>query len=375
MQRSASAARALLRVPRPLKKPPTLLAIEEPDTDFERGKSYEDVRNEEIKKSENAGLHRSLGNGTATDQFWNPVPGSRSGQIRDNLTAGFGWDLREKGFAETEQAFREAGISVTQEQMNILRAFDEGSKLTFRTGKKNVRRVPTQQDVLAAWEGRPITEREATALLNLELEKREKALDKALGPFRVLPKSRERAAIISLGYNIAGPDALNLDRALPNTMSELRQPARTPRERAAKRARIWREFALGSNRDRNDGNQRGLQRRRLAEAKLFGLYSQTDPDPGADLNDRARKPRSDDGGLEARTVLEVLVTDTGGGRFASYLGEEGMRRYLQERDLPQPEADVAIGVAFEPARRALRALARPVRRPDHLDQHGQQGAF
>ena len=116
MNRSASAVRALLRVPTPVPKPqglkprqgpPQVLpAIEEPNTEFGLGKSYEHVRNEQIKLIENP----TLAGGGTDIPFWELVPSSRGGKKEDTLTAGYGWDLRENGYNATEKLFKQAKL-------------------------------------------------------------------------------------------------------------------------------------------------------------------------------------------------------------------------------------------------------------------------
>ncbi|MBU0633009.1 hypothetical protein KKA17_10230, partial [bacterium] len=107
------------------------------------------------------------------------------------------------------------------------------------------------------------TRKNAEDLLEEKIEKYSDALTEALGVDDLTP-SRERAAIISVLYNITGPKASSIKSMIPGTIYAIRNDLR---------AEAWFQIRY----DTNGGSSRaivgyGIAKRRVAESDLFGLF-------------------------------------------------------------------------------------------------------
>ncbi len=131
------------------------------------------------------------------------------------------------------------------------------------------------------------TEAQATELLNFEFEKYESGLSVALGADD-LPASKERAAILSLLYNLSGPRSSSIAGNIPSTINAIK---------SNNRAEAWYEIRYNSNANSQvDSIERGIANRRMAESDLFGLYSS----PNGDT------PQSDN---EAKNVIRFFTKE------------------------------------------------------------------
>ena len=84
-------------------------------------------------------------------------------------------------------------------------------------------------------------------MLDEAIKKWELGLTDALGSFWILPKSGERAALISQAYNMTGGRMEEIQKKFPKTLELLRKNAATAEEKIEKRFLLQQEIAYGSN--------------------------------------------------------------------------------------------------------------------------------
>lgn len=251
--------------------------------------SYEDDRNEIIKGRENADLKKR--------GFQTGVHSPEDAKGGENITIGYGWDIDEQNLNATTYRLEAAGIELSDNQRTVLEAYKKGEEATFKIGDKEITRVPTQGDFELTWSDFTITDAQATHMLNAELEKREQGLDDAFKGHEI-PQSQERIALMSLFYNTTSGTGEAIRNFAPTTTALIESDPQTPEEIIQQRFDLWYEIKYGSNRDRNNDLQKGLQYRRDEESERFGLYSQVDEN-----GDRFPDPANDH--FEARTVQRL----------------------------------------------------------------------
>lgn len=198
---------------------------------------YAQVRNTVVKTFENPQL--ALGANLAV--MGNIV------DVLGNPTIGYGYDLTRHDMAAIQAAFTTAfGEALSATAQEALTRIE-----SWKAGK-------TSAADLCAWHPSPAVfdDASATRLLGSVLDASyEPALDAALAhtPGLTVPKSRERAALMSLVYNGgAGMVGPGLRGALAS----------------GDRAEAWWQIRYNSN----GGNVAGLATRRCFEGDLFGLY-------------------------------------------------------------------------------------------------------
>lgn len=334
---------------------------------WEQG-SYEADRNALIKLRENAQLDE--------DGFQKGVHKPADAKGGGNITIGYGWDIDEQTLGATTQRLKDAGIELTDNQKTVLEAYKKGEEATFKVDGKEVTRVPTQKDFEAAWLDFTITDAQATHMLNAELEKREKGLDDAFKGHEI-PQSQERIALMSLFYNTTSGTGEAIRKFAPTMTELIESDPQTPEAIVEQRFDLWYEIVYGSNRDRDNGNQKGLQNRRDEEGARFGLYSKADGP-----NERSPDPANDH--FEARTVQNL---------FNEKNKDNALVKYRTERDITPADARNSVndtiveppalptsnpnqsGLEFDPNHLASSDMPEPGPLPPlqfELDEQGQQ---
>jgi|GEM_PF-3482681 len=294
-------------------------------TDWTHG-SYEADRNAFIQKLENdtgnLGIHIVAGKGN-----------------EKSLTIGYGWDLDKNSAETTLTEFKNAGITLSDEQKTVFDAYKSNSEATFQINGEEVTRIPTQSDMQNIWGSLDINQTQADVLFDNVIEDWEKALSNALGPEHDLPDSKERMVILSLAYNITSPNATSIEAKLEETIKLLKETPETDIEAFKQRANIWWETALNSN-SIEQTELEGIQNRRFKEADQFGLkgHSDTPSDARTAAEDKAIQEVFDE---------RKMKTDP--------------TTYLQQRKVPSSRIDEFLEDNF------LDSPQLPSSRPDHDD--------
>jgi GH24 family phage-related lysozyme (muramidase) len=112
------------------------------------------------------------------------------------------------------------------------------------------------------------TEANATTLLNVKIQTYETALSKSLGKDNLLD-SKERAAVISVIYNLTNATQEGIGKAIPSLITAIRND---------NRAEAWYEIRYNTN--GGDSKKKaggGIANRRSSESNLFGLYDTLPP--------------------------------------------------------------------------------------------------
>ena len=213
--------------------------------------TYEDLRNEEIKRSEN--------NQLATGAI---IEHSVQDDGTGSLFIGYGWDVDQNSANDTIDLFDNAGIPLTQAEQVAL--------TQYKCGTIN------EADFLAAWAGVTVTEAEATDLLNVAVEEWEAGLTAALGADDIQISS-ERAAFISQTYNLGS--GAGIPANIPTQIGLVQRNPQDDPGRFEQRAEILWDIAYYSYSLTQDiAVLFGLQNRRFREADTFDLYS-SDSEP------------------------------------------------------------------------------------------------
>jgi len=276
--------------------------------------NYEDHRNGILKKFENEEL------------FQNEIPQGFVLVGGTNLTIGYGWDIDEQSLAKTLDMFGRASIFLTPNEQLVLRGYKNNEVVTFELDGVQVTKTPTQNDFVNVYATFTITEAQASVLLTEAVSGWESALSQALGA-NDLADSTERAAIISLLYNTTADNASSMRSFAPSMFGALDRNPTTTEEEVLQRADIWYEIVYGTNADRNNGLQKGLQNRREEEGDSFGLY------------------RGIVNGLEARTIIIFLDEKNG--------SNNNLISYYTNREFSQAEAKDKVNTKYEPAQSLL----------------------
>nr|WP_314234228.1 calcium-binding protein [uncultured Campylobacter sp.] len=160
------------------------------------------------------------------------------------LTIGYGYNISDNDFVSD---FAEAGISLTQEQidlLNDLKDSDNKDVIAYNLDPNSI----------------TINEAEANTLYNTIIENKFEAPTLAkFNETRVneLMNTKELIALVSLAYN-GGPGIIG-----PNLTAAIND---------GDRVAAWYEIRYASNIDRNNG----IQNRRVKESNKFGLYDNED---------------------------------------------------------------------------------------------------
>jgi hypothetical protein len=238
------------------------MALQTANTNWKNG-TYEADRNYNIQFAEN---DRLLLNGT--NQIVHLDGKSR-------LAIGFGYDLEAHTGADAMveiNQYADPAHQVSQLQADILDAYNNKTTLNAPGHPLNGQ-VPSQQDVILEWGNVQLNKTQATQLLNDTVSKYETALSELLGDVDDIPQSKERAAIISLIYNVSGPTSNNIYANFPTTIDIILTEGGNPYQRAM----LWTEIRYYRNGDRNDLSiAYGIQNRRNSESDLFGLFTSAD---------------------------------------------------------------------------------------------------
>jgi RTX calcium-binding nonapeptide repeat (4 copies) len=230
------------------------MALKSYNTNWQRG-SYESDRNYAIQRAENPKL---LLDGTENGVY------ADSKASDANLAIGYGYDLIVRPASESAATIN--GVlgsgEISEEQIAILEA--------RRTGNLLHGSVPDNPAVQGAWSKITLTQDQAEALLNSLVPKWEDALSQALKGHNI-PESRERAALISILYNLSGSTAESVKRNIPTTLKIIENNEEDPTQRA----KIWYEIKFNTNGGKSRGEYgKGLANRRDLEADLFSLYQE-----------------------------------------------------------------------------------------------------
>lgn len=237
------------------------MALAHVNSNYGQGIDYRGARNEEIKRSENDPLR---------------VNGQPLGVHLDHAgrpAIGYGFDLLTKdlGTLAAELApYLAQGVTISARQIELLRSRRTGQAVNLPGNPPAVPADPLHGQVinnatlLAEWANITLaSEVRATDLLNLTVDRYEAALSAALGAHDI-PESRERAALLSILYNLSGPTAAAIRANIPTTLAVITNNQNDP----GQKAKIWFEIKYNTNAARDPQ----LQPRRNREAALFGLY-------------------------------------------------------------------------------------------------------
>lgn len=239
--------------------------------------SYNNDRDYSIKKSENAPLLKYK-----TKEY---LGVEEDGGNNPGLAIGYGYDLKTHytTIQDDLDGYLESGVSITDWQVEVLKSWATGSKIEnpYPPSKKDsdvnpslIGKVASRQDVENEWSDIYLaSEEKASDLLDVEVDKFEEILTSKLGKDDV-PKSRERAALISQLYNMG---------SIPSTISIIKNNGNDP----GQRANVWYQMRFKSNLKGSNG----IQNRRDRESAMFGLYQ------------NGNAPKDDE---EAKAVLYVL---------------------------------------------------------------------
>lgn len=243
--------------------------------------SYEDDRNFLVQIAENTPLALNQPDaslGFSLDDDNDPTASS--------IAIGYGLDLGSRSGAETRQIlnpYLAPGCQITADQAILIDAWrnDERVQLADSPYYGN---IPTSQNVIDVLASIRLRDREAAnQLLSTLLQQWDTALSTALGGAN-LPQSRERAALVSLLYNLCGPTSVAISAAIPTTLAWLQMGANDPRA-IDQRAEIWYEIRYNSNSATQEAAIRpGIAKRRYFESELFGLTN----DPANVTEDEAK---------------------------------------------------------------------------------------
>lgn len=263
------------------------MALSSVNSNYTHG-SYQEDRNDEIKRSENDPL-RQNGQplGVDTDHIGRPV-------------IGYGYDLRSQNINTIQaelQPHLAAGVQITNRHIELLRSLQTGRPFTI-VGDPLFGQVINTNTFLNGWSTVVLaSEVAATDLLNQKVQLYENGLSAALGVHDI-PESRERAAILSILYNLSGPTAGSISANIPSTLRIIRNNESDP----GQKAKIWYEIKFNTNAARDPQ----LQPRRDREAALFSLY---------------QNGNSPSTGEEAKAILFILESKRG--NIESYLNGVG----------------------------------------------------
>lgn len=203
--------------------------------------SYEYLRDDEIKISENVNLRNGQPNQLGVQG--DPLKASR-------IFIGYGYDITNLSKSVTRivselSPYLAAGVTISADQKAILNAFRQRRPLNGI--------VPTRNDVLLAWSNIQLaSEPKASELLASIVVQYESTLNTKLG--FTLDPSKERAALVSMMYNSPALIGSNLISALQNN----------------DRAEAWFQIRYKSN--GGSSISQGIANRRYRESELFGLY-------------------------------------------------------------------------------------------------------
>ncbi len=219
--------------------------------------SYENDRNANIKEKENSELFKKGTNLDAHDDK------------ATSVAIGYGYDLIQNvNRLQTDLAPYIAAVqpntTIAAALQNVRNLIDSFKNNTFDPNLSNDDRRRTE---LANEINQHITlstETNATALLNTKVQTYETALTAALGTHD-LPQSKERAALISLVYNLTNASSGAINATIPSTINAIAND---------NRAEAWYEIRYNSNAGQSRAEVgSGIANRRVTESNMFGLYS------------------------------------------------------------------------------------------------------
>ncbi len=206
--------------------------------------SYTNDRDHEIKIWENARL--AGGNLTWLN--------AHVDEVAHHIAVGYGYDLFENlNTLQTDLA----GFVTTTSDLNMVYTLVNDY---MHNGNPNHYSLPGLAAAINNYFDLG-TESKAAELLDFKLSKYEAALDGALGGHNQLADSRERAAVMSLIYNMTQPKSSSIRSTIPATLDAITYD---------NRAEAWYEIRYNSNSGKSASQ--GIANRRYKEADLFGLY-------------------------------------------------------------------------------------------------------
>jgi len=218
--------------------------------------SYEADRNKHIKEKENSLLYNSR-NSKTPEKLQN-LNAHNDGA--NSIAFGYGYDL----FKNVEklgidlQAY--ASSQALKNVKNLIYAYN---KTHIKKDKESIENLVDKINEQISLK----TEANATTLLNVKIQTYETALSKSLGKDNLLD-SKERAAVISVIYNLTNATQEGIGKAIPSLITAIRND---------NRAEAWYEIRYNTN----GGDSRkkaggGIANRRSSESNLFGLYDALD---------------------------------------------------------------------------------------------------
>lgn len=292
------------------------MALANVNTDWENG-SYEGDRNGLILPWENFDLY-------------NDEPGS-GGVYSDELSLaiGFGYDIMVRDASDVRQTLNayieDEARQVSSRQEEILSAYQAGRAINLPGDPDNDippdplhGTVPDQNTVLTELSSISLARDEAIALFDNTIQIYESAddavagtpnLDRYLG--EVVPPSRERAALVSLLYNIG------------EAFGQTRNLIINGEDDPLQHTKIWAEFRYDTRGNAGTDAAIGLQNRHNAEADMFGMYSNgTNDATSVEIN-------------EVKQVIGFLFDAWNGNEVSSggIVGDASRYEYDYETDL------------------------------------------
>ncbi len=208
-------------------------------TNWQEG-SYEDDRNDFLKRNENIFLYRG------NLQYLRPY-------YDGSIAIGYGLDLLVNDDATINSYLSDAGLAtltLSKEDADLLAAA-RASTLTGKARKDYLTSVANSLSITLP------SEPDAARLLDVIADKYDAALDVALGGSNQLLQSKERIAVMSLLYTMTTPTSAAIRATIPSTIRAIQND---------NRSEAWYEIRYNSNGDR------GHASRRYTESDMFNLY-------------------------------------------------------------------------------------------------------